>query len=71
MPVEPIGSARKVSVRPFVLKWAENTPEELLWGRMSVFSEAVKGLDISLAIEGDKPESTGNVDTADTSHTGN
>jgi hypothetical protein len=55
---------------PFVLKWAEETPEGLLWSQKSVFSAPVNGLDIFQVAEPDKPETTGGGDTADTSHTG-
>ena len=34
------------SVRPFVLKWAEETPESLFWSHRSVFSPPVNGLDV-------------------------
>ncbi len=56
-------------VRPFVLKWAERAPVALLWSRQSIFSTAVNGLDISMVMETEKPETTGGGDTADTTHT--
>jgi hypothetical protein len=57
------GSARVPGevVRPFVLKWAEETPESLLGSLQSVFSPPVNGLDVCLAVlEPDHCESTGN-----------
>jgi hypothetical protein len=57
------------SVCPFVLKWAESAPESSFWSHRSLFCSAVNGLDIYLVTEGDKPESTGNPETADCTNT--
>ena len=57
-------------LKPFVLKWAENAPEELLGSRRSVFSDAVKGLDLAAAAnEPDRPETTSPNDTLDCTNT--
>ena len=54
------------SVRPFVLKWAEETPESLFWSHRSVFSPPVNGLDVYLTVrEADTCETTTPGDTAD------
>jgi len=61
MSLEQIANDRQTpSVRPFVLKWAETAPESLLWSHRSVFSPSVNGLDVFMAIETDKCETTGN-----------
>jgi hypothetical protein len=71
MSVEILANAsKKQSVRPFVLKWAETAPESLLWSHRSVFCPIVKGLDLFMATETDKCETTGNGgDTADSTKT--
>jgi hypothetical protein len=57
---------KRESVRPFVLKWAERTPESLLGSHRSVFSPPVNGLDVYLAVqEADTCETTTPGDTAD------
>ncbi len=60
----------RTGLSPYVLKWAKETPEVLLWSHKSVFSTPVNGLDIFGVAEPDKPETTNAGDTADTSHTG-
>jgi hypothetical protein len=70
MPATTIDDKGKSSgVTPFTLKWAESAPESSFWSHRSLFCSAVNGLDIYLAIEGDKPESTGNPETADCTNT--
>lgn len=56
-------------VTPFTLRWAESAPESSFWSHRSLFCSAVNGLDIYLVTEGDKPESTGNPETADCTNT--
>jgi hypothetical protein len=57
-------------LRPFVLKWAETAPESLLWSHRSVFSPTVNGLDVYMATETDKCETTGTTnETADSTKT--
>jgi len=60
---------KRGSLRPFVLKWTEITPENHFGSRRSVFSPQVNGLDIFQVMEGDKYETTGDGDTADCTHT--
>jgi hypothetical protein len=70
MSTPAIGDDQKSkSVRPFVLKWAENAPENFSWSHRSLFSSAVNGLEIYLVLESDKPESTGTGETADSTNT--
>jgi hypothetical protein len=71
MSVASISEDRRTkSVRPFVLKWAETAPESFLWSHRSVFSPTVNGLDVYMATETDKCETTGTVnETADSTKT--
>jgi len=71
MSVEIMAADRKKeSVRPFVLKWAETAPESFLWSHRSVFSPTVNGLDVFMATETDKCETTGSQnETADSTKT--
>jgi hypothetical protein len=52
-------NGKKSGFSPFVLKWAEKTPEGLLWSHRSVFSPAVNGLDVYLVTGTDNRETTG------------
>jgi hypothetical protein len=56
-------------LKPFVLKWAEDTPPEQLWSQRSVFSTPVHGLDVAMVGEPENVESTGHVDRSDTTAT--
>ncbi len=71
MSVEIIANERKREiVRPFVLKWAETAPGSFLWSHRSVFCPIVKGLDVFMAVETDKCETTGpNPENADSTKT--
>jgi hypothetical protein len=71
MAVETIVDDLKTkSIRPFVLKWAETAPESFLWSHRSVFCPVVKGLDVFMAVETDKCETTGiQNETADSTKT--
>jgi hypothetical protein len=71
MAVEIVAGDRKTpGVRPFVLKWAETAPESFLWSHQSVFCPTVNGLDVFMAMETDKCETTGTVnETADSTKT--
>ena len=71
MTTETMAEDRKSrSVRPFVLKWAETAPESFLWSHKSVFSPTVTGLDVFMATETDKCETTGATnETADSTKT--
>lgn len=60
---------KKAGIKPFVLKWAEKTPERFLGSYRSVFSPAVNGLDIWQVAEPDVYTTTGGGDTADCMHT--
>jgi hypothetical protein len=59
----------RAGCKPFVLKWAEESPPEQLWSERSVFSAPVNGLDTVTATEADHVETTGQADTADCTHT--
>jgi hypothetical protein len=70
MPADVLrGEGAVAAPKPFVLKWAEETPPEWLWSERAVFSGPVNGLDVSLAAEPDHVETTGPRDTADSTHT--
>jgi hypothetical protein len=56
-------------LKPFVLKWAEKTPEEMLRSHRSVFTPALNGLDISQVLEPETHETTGGNDIADSTNT--
>jgi hypothetical protein len=65
-----VSDKKKQNIRPFVLKWAETAPESFLWSHQSVFCPIVKGLDLFMAVETDKCETTGtNNETADSTKT--
>jgi hypothetical protein len=67
--IRVVDKEKNADVTPFTLKWAESAPESSFWSHRSLFCLAVNGLDIYLATEGDKPESTGNPETADCTNT--
>jgi hypothetical protein len=70
MPAETApGKTSRMGLQPFVLRWAEQSPGELLWSERSVFSAPVNGLDISMSSEPEHPETTGPRDMADTTLT--
>lgn len=71
MPVHKIAEDREPhGLKPFVLKWAESAPDELLGSRRSVFSDGVKGLDLlAAANEPDRPETTSPNAILDTTNT--
>ena len=69
MTARTIEEKETTALKPFVLKWAEQAPVELLWSRNSVFSTPVNGLDISMVMVPDYPESTGGADTHDSTST--
>ena len=71
MPANQITESEEApGLKPFVLKWAENAPEKLLGSRTSVFSDAVKGLDLAgTAGETDRPEITSPNAVLDTTST--
>jgi len=62
-------SAPQATLEPFVLKWAEEAPADWIWSERSVFSGPVNGLDVSMLMESDHVETTGERDTADSTNT--
>jgi hypothetical protein len=60
---------RRATLKPFVLKWAEDAPARMLWSPDAVFSAPVHGLDSAIVSEPDQIESTGGPDTQDCTHT--
>jgi hypothetical protein len=66
MPAEAPEGKTRAALQPFVLRWAEDAPEEMLWSRESVFSPPVRGLDGATLAQCDHLERTLPGDTQDT-----
>jgi hypothetical protein len=70
MPAEFVeDEATRPALKPFVLKWAEETSPEWLWGDRAVFSGPVNGLEVALLAEPDHVETSGAHEISDTSVT--
>ena len=70
MTARTIEEKETTALKPFVLPEMGGTGSlELLWSRNSVFSTPVNGLDISMVMVPDYPESTGGADTHDSTST--